>query len=170
MTSRRLHSLEAQVQRLTADLAAISTEMTENKNETTKVTGLEEQPDLKDAPDASLEDNRETSKKAKLDEKPDMQNILTVSDDSLVNNGEVETLESSQQKKSWWTPWLKTQPTPHSLATPGDQNGSLVPPAHHTPSNQSVNLKQLEADIVDLKEKIANNDLTNKMSSIEQNL
>ena len=75
MTSRRLHSLEAQVQRLTADLAAMATEMTENKNKTTKVTGLEEQ--------------------AKLDEEPDMQNILTVSNDSLVNNGEIETLESS---------------------------------------------------------------------------
>ena len=81
MTNRRLHSLEAQVQRLTADLAAMATEMTENKNATTKVTGLEEQ--------------------AKLDEEqePDIQNIFTVSDDNLVNNDEIETLELSQQKQ-----------------------------------------------------------------------
>ena len=72
--------MEAQVQKLTADLAAMATEMTENKNETTKVTGLEEQPDLKDAPDASLEDNRETSQEGKLNEEPDMQNILTISE------------------------------------------------------------------------------------------
>ena len=99
-----------------------------------------------------------------------MENILTISDDSPVNNGEVETLESSQQNKSWWTHWLGTQPTPHSLATPGAQEGSLGSPTHHTPSNQSVNLKQLEADIVDLKEEIANNDLTHKMSILEQKL
>ena len=69
--------MEAQVQKLTADLAAMATEMTENKNETTKVTGLEEQPDLKDAPDASLEDNRETSQKAKLDEEPETCRIFS---------------------------------------------------------------------------------------------
>ena len=119
---------------MTADLAAMATEVTENKNKSTKATGLEEQ--------------------AKLDakQKPDMQNILTVSDD---NNDEIETLELSQQKKSWWSPWLKTQPSPISLATPGGQEGTLVPPAHHTPSNQSGNLKQLEADIMDLQQNLS---------------
>ena len=131
---RRLHSLETQIQRITADLAAMATEVTENKNKSTKATGLEEQ--------------------AKLDakQKPDMQNILTVSDD---NNDEIETLELSQQKKSWWSPWLKTQPSPTSLATPGGQEGTLVPPAHHTPSDHSANLKQLEVDIMDLQQNLS---------------
>ena len=135
--SSRVEHLENLVQKIVADLDARGTEIAENKNKITKDTEVDEQ--------------------AKLDEeqKPDMQNILTVFDDNFVNNDEIETLELSQQKKSWWTPWLKTQPSPTSLATPGGQEGTLVPPAHHTPSDHSANLKQLEVDIMNLQQNLS---------------
>ena len=78
--------------------------MAENQNETSKKCI---QYNSEGAPGASLEDNRETTKvtgleeqaKLEVEQKPYMQNILTVSDDNLVNNDEIETLELSQQKQ-----------------------------------------------------------------------